>query len=134
LKDWIGIRVYDPQRTPDGEVEWHLRTNPNPNLKNIMTIGVWEEHAFLIKDIAKLAKIYVCRHCFQRFTQANNQQRHQQTCSAGETKVYCPAEKVKAPETAYERAMYQKGEASIQALLWLESEAKKRKIHIHHAM
>jgi len=56
VSSWLGIRVYGPQRLDDGEVVWHLRTNPNPKLKNVLTIGVYEGHAFLIKDIAKLPK------------------------------------------------------------------------------
>jgi len=45
-------------------VVWHLRINPNPKLKKILTIGVYEGHAFLIKDIAKLAKTY-CMHALR---------------------------------------------------------------------
>jgi len=40
VSSWLGIRVYEPQRLVDGEVVWHLRRNPNPKLKNILTIGV----------------------------------------------------------------------------------------------
>jgi len=63
VSSWLGIRVYEPERLVDGEVVWHLRTNPNPKIKNILTIGVYEGHAFLIKDIAKLAKTYACTYC-----------------------------------------------------------------------
>jgi len=70
VSSWLGIRVYEPERLENGEVVWHLRINPNPKLKKILTIGVYEGHAFLIKDIAKLVKTYACTHCGQRFTQA----------------------------------------------------------------
>jgi len=70
VASWLGIRVYEPERLEDGEVVWHLRVNANPKLKNILTIGIYEGHAFLIKDITKLAKTYECTHCRQRFTQA----------------------------------------------------------------
>jgi len=70
VASWLGIRVYEPERLEDGEVVWHVRVNANPKLKNILTIGIYEGHAFLIKDITKLAKTYECTHCRQRFTQA----------------------------------------------------------------
>ena len=56
FSSWVGIRAYEPERLPDGEVVWHLRVNPNPKLKNVLTIEVYGCHAFVIKDIAKLAK------------------------------------------------------------------------------
>ena len=80
VSSWLGIHVYEPERLLDGEVAWHLRINPNPKLKKILTIGVYEGHAFLIKDITKLAKTYSCSHCWQRFTQSCHLQRHHQTC------------------------------------------------------
>jgi len=66
--DWLGIRVYEPEREEDGEVVWHLRRNPSTKLSNILIIGIYEEHAFVIKDIARLAKNYSCPHCRGRFT------------------------------------------------------------------
>ena len=68
FSNWLGIRVYIPERVGT-EVVWHLTRNPAAQLKNIMTIGIFGEHAFLIKDISKLAKIYACEHCNARFTQ-----------------------------------------------------------------
>ena len=52
FKDWLGIRVYEPERLEDGEVVWHLRRTPPAKLTNILTIGVYEGHAFIIKDIS----------------------------------------------------------------------------------
>ena len=52
----------------DGEVVWHLRRKPPAKLINILTIGIYEGHAFVIKDITKLAKTYACVHCRSRFT------------------------------------------------------------------
>ena len=75
LREWIGIRVYESQRQENGEIYWHLRKNPSDKLKNIMTLGIYEGHAFLIKDITKLAKTYVCNDCRNRFTKASNLQR-----------------------------------------------------------
>ena len=51
FSDWLGIRVYEPVRV-EGEVVWHLRRNPPAKLTNILTIGIYEGHAFVIKDIA----------------------------------------------------------------------------------
>ena len=68
FKDWLGIRVYEPERMEDGGVVWYLRRKPPTKLTNILTIGIYEGHAFIIKDISKLAKIYACVHCRSRFT------------------------------------------------------------------
>ena len=88
FSDWLGIRVYMPECIEDEfdieapiEVVWHLTRNPAPQFKNIMTIGVFNEHAFLIKDITKLAKNYECNHCHARFTKACNLQRHVERCA-----------------------------------------------------
>jgi len=63
-------------------------------------------HAFLIKDINTLARIYVCTDCQARFTQACHLQRHAKTCAQGKAIIDCPNELVKVPQTAYERAFY----------------------------
>jgi len=52
--------VYEPERAKNGEVIWKQIRSPPATLTNILTIGVYKEHAFVIKDIAKLAKIYEC--------------------------------------------------------------------------
>ena len=134
LQDWQGIRVYEPQRQENGEIYWHLRKNSSDKLKNIMTIGIYEGHAFLIKDISKLAKTYVCNHCRSRFTKATHLQRHTKTYSQGKTIIDCPNEKVKAPPTTYERTFCGNGQASQLAISWLEKTSKRLGIHIHHAM
>ena len=41
---------------------------------------------------------------------------------------------MESPQTAFEKAFYPKPCASQESLTWLEREAKRRKIHIHHAM
>ena len=64
FKDWLGICVYEPERMEDGEVVWHLRRKPPAKLTNILTIGIYEGHAFVTKDITKLAKTYASVHCF----------------------------------------------------------------------
>jgi len=116
FSDWLGIRVYEPEMGA-GEVVWHLRRNPSASLKNILTIGIYEGHGFITKDIAKLAKTYECGHCCQRFTKACNLQRHAQTCGAGKTVIDCPGERVEASQTAFEKAFYPKHNASKESLL-----------------
>ena len=49
-----------------------------------MTIGVYEEHAFLITDINKVTNNYTCGECMARFTRADNLNRHIKTCILGE--------------------------------------------------
>ena len=133
FSDWFGIRVFMPERLEDGEVVWHLTPATPVKLTNIITIGVYDEHAFLIKNNEKLAKTYKCENCHSRFTRIDNLKRHSISCSRGENLVDCPAKKVEAPETNFERAFFPKHTASKESLRWLDQEAKLRKIHIHHA-
>ena len=134
VSGWLGIRVYIPERLEDKQVVWHLIRNPSPKLKNIMTIGIYGEHAFLIKDITKLAKTYECNHCHARFTKVSNLQRHADRCAQGETVIDCPGEKVEAPQSAYQKAFYPRHKASKESIQWLEYVAKHWKMPIAHAM
>ena len=77
--------------------------------------------------------MYACVHCRARFTQACNLQRHTQTRAQGKTVIEYQAERVEAPQTAFEKAFYPKHTASPESLRWLEQEAARRTIHIHHA-
>ena len=133
FKDWLGIRVYEPERLQNSAVVWHLSRTPPAKLTNILTIGIYEGHAFIIKDITKIAKVYECVHCHSRSTQACNPQRHVKKCAEGKTVIECPAEKVELPQTVFEQAFYPKHSSSPESLRWLEKEAALRKIHIHHA-
>ena len=47
--------------------------------------------------------------------------------------IDCPAERVEAPQTAFEKAFYPQSSASSESLHWLEQEAARWKIDIHHA-
>ena len=129
----MGIRVYEPERLQNSEVVWHLSRTPPAKLTNISTIGIYEGHAFIKKDIMKIAKVYECVHCHTRSTQACNLQRHVKKCAEGKTVIECPAEKVELPQTVFEKAFYPKRSSSPESLRWLEKEAALRKIHIHHA-
>lgn len=58
--EWFGIRVLAPECEEDGEVIWHLRKN-TPEV--LLTVGIYDGHVFLIKDINRLARTYVCNDC-----------------------------------------------------------------------
>ena len=73
-----------------------------------MTIEIYEGHAFLIKDIKKLAKLYACVDC-QRASQ------NLATCS--DTLKHLP-------QTAYERAFNGKSMCSPSSIRWLERISK----------
>ena len=97
-----------------------------------MTIGVHNDHAFLITDLEKAAKTYECSDCDARFTKSTNLLRHAQTCSKGQTKIHCDGRKVEAPDSLYERAFYPRGKFGKKACCWIEYESTKCGIHIHH--
>ena len=113
---------------------WHLIKNPPDAFKKIITLGIYEGHAFLIKDTKKLAKVYACMHCQARCTKAINLHRHGKTCAEGQTKICCSNERLQAPQTAYERTFYGKDALSPPAIRWLERVSKALGKHIHHAL
>lgn len=113
FSDWLRIRVYEPEREEDGEVGWHLRRNPSD--KNILTIGAFDGHAFVIKDIARLAKTYVCVHCRARFKR----------CAQGEMVIDCSAERVKASQDT--RALRRAGYTVID--MWSHNDVKRSVSH-----
>ena len=82
----LGIRVYEPSE----DSTWRLIRQPahyeTVGIKP-MTIGWYDGHAFLIKDIKKVTNIYACAHCNQQFTQATHLQRHADRCISGKTEV-----------------------------------------------
>ena len=135
LSEWEGFRVYEPERA-ENEIKWNLVRLPPEDIKNLITIGRYGDHAFLIKDIEKLGKNFACAQCQARFTQSNNLQRHVRTCTKGKTRFNCPGEKVEAPQTAYEKAFYPKEKTpySKESIEWLEYAAKRFGIQIDHAM
>lgn len=123
LNNWFSIRVYEPKREEAGKVVLHLRRNAPANLKNMLTIGVFDGHAFLIKDIEKLAKTYAFVHCRSRFTKAGNLQRHILTCAKGETQIFCQAKQIEALKTTFEQAFFSDKTITAGAANWIESEA-----------
>ena len=74
-----------------------------------MNIGIYKKRAFLITNLNKVTNIYSCAECQARFTQVCHLRRHAETCTRGVTKVKCLGEKIKLPETAFEKAFYPSG-------------------------
>ena len=91
-------------------------------------------HAFLIRNLAQVARSFTCVACQARFTQACHLMRHvKDRCSGGRTKINCPNNRIEVPASAYEKAFYPEARCSFIATKWLEWEAQQRGIHIHHA-
>ena len=87
FSNWLGIREYEPEHVEEGEVVWFLRRSPPEKLTNIMSIGVYEGDAFLIKNIEKLATTFECGNCRARFTNEWNLKRHAERCAEGKTVI-----------------------------------------------
>ena len=120
----LGICVYETAQyvkgvdARNGPV-WSLSRQP-AQYPNVMTIGMFEEHAFYIKDIRQVSNLYLCDHRSQSFTQAYSLQRHADRCTQGVTQVKCPGDTVEAPQSAYEKAFDISNNTSNVVILWLE--------------
>ena len=128
-----GIAAYTVQ--PNGDfVLTHVPANYDQVGRSLLNMGLYNGHAFLITDLRQVAGTYTCGECQARFTKACNLARHAaDSCSRGQTNITCPNNCIKAPASAYERAFYPEQSCSFLAIKWLEWEAQKRGIHIHHA-
>ena len=129
-----GIAAYTVQPNSDF-VLTHVPANYDQLGKHpLLNMGLYDGHAFLITDLKQVAGTYTCGDCQVRFTKACNLVRHvADRCSRGQTKITCSNNRIKSPASAYERAFYPEQSCSFIAIKWLEWEAKKRGIHIHHA-
>ena len=128
-----GIAAYTVQ--PNGEfILTHLPAAYDRVGWPVLTMGLYDKHAFLILDLKQVAGDYTCGNCQARFTQSGHLLRHAKSCSGGQTKIHCPNARIQSPASAYERAFYPNGSCSFIAIKWLEWEAKQRGIHIHHAL
>ena len=96
-----GIAAYTVQ--PNGDF---ILTKPPAHYdkvgKPVMIIGIYEGHAFLIRDIQKITQNYTCGDCQARFTRSDNLVRHASRCTRGQTKINCPNKQIRAPASAYE--------------------------------
>ena len=128
-----GIAAYTVQ--PNGDfILTHLPANYDRVGRPVLTMGLYAGHAFLIQDLAQVARSYTCGGCQARFTKSSDLLRHTTSrCTGGQTKVVCPNNRIQFPPSAYEKAFYPETRCSFIAIKWLEWEAKQRGIHIHHA-
>ena len=99
-----------------------------------MDIGIYEEHALLITKPDKVTKHYACAECQARFTKACHLQRHAEACTRRVSMVVCRGEGIQPLETAYEKAFYGHRAYAGKAVSWMEHEAQRRGVHIHHQM
>ena len=128
-----GIATYTVK--PNGDfVLTHLPANYDKVGRPVLTMGLYEGHALLIRDIKQVTHNYTCGDCQARFTQSCDLVRHASRCTSGQTKINCPNKRIRALVSAYERAFYPGNQCSFIATKWLEWEAKQRSIHIHHAL
>ena len=120
---------------PNGDfVLLHTPANYHKVGTPTMNIGIYNDHAFLITDINKVTNNYTCGYCSARFTRADNLRRHADSrCTRGQTKINCPGARIHPPESAYEKAFYPDVTFGFKGVAWIEWEAKRRGIHIHHA-
>ena len=128
-----GIAAYTVQPNNDFLLT-HVPANYDQVGRPLLNMGLYAGHAFLITDLKQVAGTYTCGECQARFTQSCHLVRHvANNCNRGQTKINCPNNQIKSPASTYERAFYPKQTCSFVAIKWLEWEAKKRGIHIHHA-
>ena len=129
-----GIAAYTVQ--PNGDfLLTHLPANYDKVGRPVLTMGLYEGHAFLIRDINTVTHDYTCGACQARFTRPNTLVRHATSrCTGGQTKINCPNKRIRPPASAYERAFYPANRCSFIATKWVEWEAKQRGIHIQHAL
>ena len=101
-----GIAAYTVQ--PNGDfILTHFPANYDQVGRPVLTIGLYAEHTFLIKDLAQVAHSFTCASCQARFTNASNLMRHttQGRCSSGQTKINCPNNRIEVPSSAYEKGV-----------------------------
>ena len=102
-----GIAAYTVQ--PNGDfILTHLPANYDRVGRPVLTMGLYAGHAFLIQDLAQVARSYTCGGCQARFTRTENLLRHTNRCTGGQTKVVCPNNRIQFPPSAYEKAFYPK--------------------------
>ena len=116
------IAAYTVQ--PNGDfVLTHLPVNYDKVGRPVLTMGLYEGHAFLIRDIKTIAHNFTCGDCQARFTKSCNLVRHASSCTGGQTKINCPNKRIRVPLSAYERAFYPNHRCSFIGTKWLEWEA-----------
>ena len=75
-----GIAAYTVQ--PNGDfILTHLPANYDRVGRPVLTMGLYAGHAFLIQDLAQVARSYTCGGCQARFTKPDNLLRHIQAAA-----------------------------------------------------
>ena len=117
----------EPECQANSEILWHLRKNPSDKLKNIMTIGIYDEHPFFIKDIEKLVRFMyalIAKRTPQKSVTFNN--------------MLTRKNNYRLPKQAGQRskrAFYAKAQtSSSSSIRWLECKSKVLRKHIHYAL
>ena len=115
-----GIEVYTVQ--PNGDFHLtHLPANYAQVGQPVLTMGLYDGHAFLIRDIKKVTRNFTCGDCQARFTKPCHLACHATNhCSRGQTKIICPNNRIQAPASAYELAFYPEDRCSFIGTKWLE--------------
>ena len=92
-----GIAAYTVQ--PNGDfVLTHLPANYDQVGRPLLNMGLYDGHAFLIKDLKQVTNNYTCGGCQARFTQSCHLVRHvASSCSRGQTKINCPNTRIWFP-------------------------------------
>ena len=73
VKDWTGFRVVEPVKNDKRDfIVWQLIRQSPATVQNIVNLGVFEGHAFLIKNLDRISKFYACQHCHARFTKMDH--------------------------------------------------------------
>ena len=127
-----GIAAYTVQPNSDFLLT-HLPANYDQVGRPVLIMSLYAGHAFLIRNLAQVARSFTCEACQVRFTKACHLMRHaKDRCSGGRTKINCPNNRIEVPASAYEKAFYPEYRCSFIATKWLEWEAQQRGIHIHH--
>ena len=98
-----------------------------------LMVGKYEGHAFLMKNIEKLVRVYVCPHCQARFTASHSLSLHINRCCRGEPRMEFPNKPIELPRTAFEKAFFPDKQMQVGETSWIESETRRLGIHICHA-
>eukprot|EP00662_Eupelagonemidae_sp_cell21_P036402 gene36402-15539_t len=78
----IRLMVYEKPAEDSG---WQLRRLGAPGHKETLNIGIYDDHCFFLRDIAKVSKTFVCDGCKQVFNRVDHMKRH--VCAGGRTRL-----------------------------------------------
>ena len=126
-----GIAVYSV-RNADDFILIHQPSDYEKVSHPTISMGIYEGHAFVIKDINKVTNNYTCGECMARFTKSCNLTHHIKTCTSGRTEINCPGYQILAPESAFKKAFYPEGTFGKKGICWLEHVSQQSGKHIHH--